>query len=51
MKMTESASFLQLLLVQIVFTIYYYIITNRIERIEDKIDKILEEKSKPPKEE
>ena len=49
--MTEPASVLHLLFVQILFTIYYYIITHKIERIEEKIDKILEKKSKPPKEE
>ena len=49
--MTEPAYFLQLLFVQIIFMIYYYIIKHRIKRIEDKIDKILEKKSKPPKEE
>lgn len=49
--MTQPASSLQLLFVQILFMIYYFITTHRIERIEDKIDKILEEKSKPPKEE
>lgn len=49
--MTEPASSLQLLFVQMLIMIYYFITTHRIERMEDKIDKILEEKSKLPKEE